>query len=100
MKSPEDPLSDSLYLQFAHILEGAGNAILRISRPVLLLIMAAFITYSGGGTILERMEIWEPSYLFLSASRDAYLLAMTFLGGLAVCTYTTGLISPYCERRQ
>ena len=66
---------------------------MRASRPMLLLVVVLFVGYSGGGLLLVWMGIWDPSYPFLSATRDAYLLVMTFLGGLAVCTYTTSVIS-------
>jgi len=60
--------------------------------PVFVPVGGAFIVYLIGGYALTALDVWMPSYEFLSLAEDIYFAWLGFLSGLVISFGTDSLI--------
>lgn len=87
-----DVPAQTLRGRVAGVIERICIIIARCSVPLFVPVGCLLFMYAVGGYVAVSLEIWSPSYEFLSLSEDIYFAWLGFLSGTVVCTGTGSLI--------
>jgi len=87
-----DPPKQSLSGKIAGAIERFCIVGARVSIPVFVPVGGVFIVYLIGGYALIALDVWMPSYEFLSLAGDIYFAWLGFLSGLVISFGTGSLI--------
>ncbi|WP_254545313.1 hypothetical protein [Halomarina pelagica] len=87
-----DPPGRSPSTRIAGTVERVCVVGVRLSIPLLLLVVSSFAAYLVGGYVLTSLGVWSPGYTFLSLPEDVYFAWFSFISGGTICLGTGSLI--------
>ena len=64
----------------------------RLSLPILFVLVGSLLLYVVGGVFVTTVGIWNPQYQFLSLTSDRYFTTLGLASGATVCVETALLI--------
>lgn len=76
----------------AETIEKTCKIMARIAAPLLIPVALTFLTYVVGGYLAIMLDVWSPSFEFLSLSEDIYFAWLGFLSGVVICIGSGGLV--------
>lgn len=87
-----DEPTQTLRGRAAETIEHVCRTTAKWSAPLIPIVGCVFFAYLIGGYAAISLDVWSPSYEFLSLSEDVYFAGLAFLTGSVICIGTGSLI--------